>query len=184
MITNSDIIKIVEECKARGHYIKVGDIAFVLLCERLQDPSVAYRVCFNREPDGAEAARYMGSEAVVFLKSYIKDKHGAVKKPKSGLDITFEENKAQMVRLIEQAERDYADGLIEAKDRLKIVSELRVKLNDKFKVADDVMDSNVEVHQKYDDVCPYCHHEVARRPIGKDEAMRMYNLKDNEKTEE
>jgi hypothetical protein len=34
----------------------------------------------------------------------------------------------------------------------------------------------VIVEQKYDDVCPMCFSEVARRPLSKEEAMKMYNL--------
>ena len=38
---------------------------------------------------------------------------------------------------------------------------LRIKLNDKFKVAADVRDSVVVVEHKYNSVCEYCGHEIA-----------------------
>jgi hypothetical protein len=68
-----------------------------------------------------------------------------------------------------------ANGELEKKDGLKILSDLSVKLNDKFKVSSDEKEQVVVVSQKYDSVCS-CGKEVARRPISKDEAMEMYDL--------
>ena len=55
-----------------------------------------------------------------------------------------------------------------------------MKLNDKFNVNDSSQEQIIIVNQKYDDICPYCQHEVARRPISKNEAMSMYNLIEKE----
>lgn len=184
MITNENIQKIVNDCKLAGHSIKVGDIAFVLLCERIADPNVAFKISFKSDFTDNEVRHYNNSKAISFLRSYIKSNYGQSdleigkntnkKKSKVEGDITFEENKAEMIKLIEQAERDYADGLIEAKDRLKIVSELRVKLNDKFKVVDDVRDSVVIVETKFNSICSSCGREIYIPT--KEDLMKEYNL--------
>jgi hypothetical protein len=41
-----------------------------------------------------------------------------------------------------------------------------------------VKDQMVIVEHKYNDICPYCQHEVASKPMTKEEAMATYNLKE------
>ena len=91
-------------------------------------------------------------------------------------DISFEENKAEILNLIKATKQAFEKGEIEAKDALKIEADLRVKLNDKFSVTEDVKDQVVYTFEKYNDICPYCSREVSRRPISKEEAMRKYDL--------
>jgi hypothetical protein len=69
-----------------------------------------------------------------------------------------------------------AKGEVDKKDGLKILADLSVKLNDRFSVQAEVKDQIVIVEQKYNDVCEYCQHEVARRTMTKEEAMKEYNL--------
>ena len=59
---------------------------------------------------------------------------------------------------------------------MKIEADLRVKLNDKFGANEQVQDQIVVVQQKYDSICARCGTEIARRPITKEEAMKMYDL--------
>ena len=113
----------------------------------------------------------------------LNDDVGAKKKKKkasSDDDISFEENKAEIVNLIKATKQAFENGEIEAKDALKIEADLRVKLNDKFSVTEDVKDQIVVVNQKYDAICSRCGCEVARRPISKEEAMEMYDLVEKE----
>ena len=94
--------------------------------------------------------------------------------------ISFEENKAYMLNLKRQTEEAMAAGEIDKKDGLKILSDISVKLNDRFSVKDENQDQIVIVNSKYDAVCSRCGAEVSRRPITKDEAMEMYNLVEKE----
>ena len=71
-------------------------------------------------------------------------------------DISFEENKAEILNLIKATKQAFENGEIEAKDALKIEADLRVKLNDKFSVTEDVKDQIVVVNQKYDAICGRC----------------------------
>ena len=83
-----------------------------------------------------------------------------------------------MLKLKKDTERAMEKGELEKKDGLKILSDLSVKLNDKFSVQAEVKDQIIQVHQKYDAICPYCQHEVASKPMTKEEAMATYNLKE------
>lgn len=182
-ISNEQISKIIDDCKSSGYTIKVRDISFVLLSECYEDMTLAYKVVFGSDFEDSEVEEYNASNALSFLRRYINSnyRNNASNGSKSGKinDITFEENKAEIIRLIHLADEKYASGEIEAKEHLKIVSDLRVKLNDKFKVQEEVKDQLVIVNQKYDDVCPYCHHEIASKIMSMEEAMKKYNLVEN-----
>ena len=91
-------------------------------------------------------------------------------------DITFEENKAYMLKLKKDTEDAIEKGEVDKKDGLKILADISTRLNDKFSVNQQQRDQIVIVEQKYNDVCPRCFAEIARRPISKEEAMEMYDL--------
>lgn len=171
-----DLQKVIIECEADGYKVKVRDIAYVVLCRTFDDCTIAYQIVFGN----GDVDAYKKSTPIKYLTSYIDNKYPdepkKVKKKDSDDDITFEENKADMVKLIKKTQAELAAGNIESKDALKIEADLRIKLNDKFQVKEDVKDQIVHVNFKYDDICPYCSHEIARRPISKMEAMGMYNL--------
>ena len=99
------------------------------------------------------------------------------RKKAKGEDITFEENKAEMIKLIKQADDRYANGEIDAKDHLKIVTELRVKLNDKFQVKEEMKEQLVIVNQKYNAICDGCGRETYIPT--KEDLMKQYNLIEN-----
>lgn len=161
------------------------DISYVLLCRHYEDRATAYRILFGLDADFNPdyAYTYDQTGAMNYLRGYIDlnlsdDAQGKKKKKKLSVedDISFEENKAEIIRLIKQTQEELALGNIEAKDALKIQADLRVKLNDKFAVTEDAREQIVVVHQKYDSICGRCGTEVARRPISKEEAMEMYDL--------
>lgn len=162
------------------------DISYVLLCKHYEDSSTAYRILFGLDADfnADYASVYDQTASMNYLRDYMEfnlnGDASTTKKKKKKLssedDISFEENKAEILNLIKATKRAFESGEIEAKDALKIEADLRVKLNDKFSVTEDVKDQIVVVNQKYDAICPRCGAEVARRPISKEEAMRMYEL--------
>lgn len=178
MISNERLEIIISDCKKAGHEVRIRDISYVLLGRFLSDKSVIYRSIFGSATNDAEIELYDQSKAIKFLKEYLKGEEasGAKGRKKKAEDISFDENKEEMIKLIKEAQSALDRGEIEAKDALKIQADLRVKLNDKFSVKDETQDQMVYVNQKYDAVCPYCQHEVARKTISKEEAMDMYNL--------
>lgn len=187
MISNENLNKIIKDCESAGYTIKVKDISYILLCRCYDDIAVAYKVIFNNDKTNAEILDYHKSNAIEFLRNYLdinfKDekKEVEIAKPKrkkaKGEDITFEENKAEMIKLIKQADDRYANGEIDAKDHLKIVTELRVKLNDKFQVKEEMKEQLVIVNQKYNAICDGCGRETYIPT--KEDLMKQYNLIEN-----
>lgn len=183
MISNEQIKKTIEDCAKANHTVSVRDISYVLLCMHLDDSLVAYKCIFGNDYDYNQEyhATYDQTATMAYLKTYVEftllnDK----KKKKANEDISFEENKAYMLNLKRQTEEAMAAGEIDKKDGLKILSDISVKLNDRFSVKDETQDQIVIVNSKYDAVCSRCGAEVSRRPITKDEAMEMYNLVEKE----
>lgn len=95
--------------------------------------------------------------------------------------ISFEENRREMANLLKQTQQALDNGLIEAKDGLKIMADIRVKLNDKFKVESKQLDRMIVVEKKFDFVCPHTRHECYQ--LDKEEAMRRWNLVENQSIE-
>ena len=185
MITNEQIRQTINDCSKAGHSIGMRDISYVLLCRHYEDRTTAYRILFGLDADfnADYAYTYDQTASINYLRDYMEFNLAddtATKKKKKKVsaedDISFEENKAEIVNLIKATKQAFERGEIEAKDALKIEADLRVKLNDKFSVTEDIKDQIVVVNQKYDAICPRCGAEVARRPIPKEEAMKMYDL--------
>lgn len=183
MISNEQIKRTIEDCAKANHTVSVRDISYVLLCIHLDDSLVAYKCIFGNDYDYNQEyhATYDQTATMAYLKTYVEftllnDK----KKKKKSEDISFEENKEYMLNLKRQTEDAMAAGEIDKKDGLKILTDISVKLNDKFNVSDSSQEQLVVVNTKYDAVCPSCGREISRRPITKDEAMEMYNLVEKE----
>lgn len=183
MISNEQIKRTIEDCAKANHTVSVRDISYVLLCMHFDDSLVAYKCIFGNDYDYNQEyhATYDQTATMAYLKTYVEftllnDK----KKKKKSEDISFEENKEYMLNLKRQTEDAMATGEIDKKDGLKILTDISVKLNDKFNVSDSSQEQLVVVNTKYDAVCPSCGREISRRPITKDEAMEMYNLVEKE----
>ena len=177
-LTIEKVGEILTNASSQGANLKVRDIAYVLLRRYFDDRSYAWRVCFtDADYDEKTIDAYEEGTGYQYLKEVLMDV-----RDRGGLlydeDITFEENKAYMLKLKRDTELAMEAGELEKKDGLKILYDLSVKLNDKFSVQNEVKDQMVIVEHKYDDICSYCQHEVARRPMTKEEAMEAYNLKE------
>ena len=185
MIGNDKLTTIIKDCELAGHTIKVKDISYVLLCRTFDDIAVAFKVIFGNEPNNV-IMEYHKSTAMCFLRDYMDsnyapesqpEKESKAKKRKSNnKDISFEENKTAMIELLEKTKQDEKDGLIDPEKSVTIQTKLRIALNDKFQVQNDVKEQMVIVNQKYNDICPKCSCEISRRPISKEEAIEMYGL--------
>ena len=177
-LTIEKVGEILTRASENGLNLKVRDISYILLTRYFEDKSYAYRVCFGADSDYSPDAiqKHEESEGYKFLKTILNDVREGGFMTRYAEDITFEENKAYMLKLKKDTEDAMDRGELEAKDGLKILADLSVKLNDKFSVQAEVKDQMVQVNMKYNDVCEFCSHEVARRPMTKEEAMKEYNL--------
>ena len=184
MIDNSKVKEIIEYCKTNNMDVTARDVAYVAMTKVFEDSLLAYKVIFGMDSgfNIEYANTYDSTTAIVFLKQYISSlfiiscDDNSRKKKKKTSDISFDENKEYMLQLRKDTEEAMRNGDIAKKDGLVILKDISVKLTDKFNVSESSVEQVVFVNQKYTDICSYCGHEIAPRPISKEEAKKMYNL--------
>lgn len=172
---NEQIKKTIEHFKEYGETIRVRDIAYTLLSKMFADSKTAYQCLFGTEGYDEYADDEMRSKLEQYLSDagYIR----SVSTDDDSGEITFEENKKEMERLLAKTQKAMEDGLVDPKDALKIMADIRVKLNDKFKVESKKQDRMIVVERKFDFVCPHTRHECYQ--LDKDFAMKKWNLIEN-----
>lgn len=180
MISNEDLNKIIEKAQKDGYFIKVRDISYVILRNCFEDYSVAY-ISLYGGMDKDEIEKYENSKEIAYLKKvvskYIHKRKGA----KEG-DITFEENKAYMLKLKADTEKAMADGTVDVKDGLKILTDISTRLNDKFQVKDETKEQLIYVNIKYNSICEKCGAELYIPT--KEDLMETYNLIEKDSSNE
>ena len=152
----------------KGFAISVRDISYILLCRNYEDDIVAYKSLFGDGSD-TEISYYKQSKPIVELGKLMSDALGWNSKE----DITFEENKAYMLKLKADTERAMESGDIEKKDGLKILTDISTKLNDKFGAKEEMKDQMVVVECKFNSVCS-CGREIYIPT--KEDLMKKYNF--------
>ena len=174
-MNNEQIKETIEHFKESGETIRVRDIAYTLLSKMFADSKTAYQCLFGSEGYDEYAYDEMRSK----LEQYLSDA-GYIKSVSEDNDtgtITFEENRREMELLLKKTQKSMDDGLVDPKDGLKIMADIRVKLNDKFKVESKKQDRMIVVERKFDFVCPTTRKECYQ--LDKDFAMKKWNLIEN-----
>lgn len=173
-LTIEKVGEILTNASSQGANLKVRDIAYVLLRRYFDDRSYAWRVCFtDADYDEKTIDAYEEGTGYQYLKEVlmeVRDRGGLLYDE----DITFEENKAYMLKLKRDTEIAMESGELEKKDGLKILSDLSVKLNDKFSVQNEVKDQQIFVSCKYNSICESCGRELYIPT--KEQLMEEYGL--------
>ena len=169
---NEQIKKTIEHFKDEGDTIRVRDIAYTLLSKMFVDNKTAYQCLFGSEGYDEYADDGMRSKLEQYLSDagYIR----SVSEDDGTGTITFEENRREMELLLKKTQQSMDDGLVDPKDGLKIMADIRVKLNDKFKVESKQQDRMIVVERKFSGICKYCHHEIY--VPSEEELMEKYGL--------
>jgi hypothetical protein len=172
---NEQIKKTIEHFKEGGETIRVRDIAYTLLSKMFVDNKTAYQCLFGSEgyDDYADDGMREKLEQYLSDAGYIR----SVSTDDDSGEITFEENKKEMERLLAKTQVAMEAGAIEAKDALKIMADIRVKLNDKFKVESKQQDRMIVVERKFNFICPATRKECYQ--LDKEYAMKKWNLIEN-----
>ena len=181
MITNEQIVEIIKDCSKKGHIVTTRDIAYALLCIHFEDSLVAYKCVFGYDKNYCEEYHntYDNTDMMVFLKTYI-DISVVNKKRKRTKDddISFEENKAYMLKLKRDTEDAMANQEIDKKDGLKILAQISTTLNDKFKVSSEDVQQRIFVNKKFNSICSNCGKELYIPT--KEDLMEKYDLVEKE----
>ena len=93
-------------------------------------------------------------------------------------EYTREENRAALLRQIEEIEEAYRDKKISFKDKSAQIYAIRFRLQDKFDMDRSGDERRIiVVPQKHDFICPHTNRECSAMP-SKEACMKYYNLKE------
>ena len=141
---------ILESARMDWQSVSEKDVAFAVLCDSLEDKSLAYRLAYNKSEKDAE--RFYNTPRFKKLLVLLEPFGVGVVTNKT---ITREENKAELLKMLTQIEDSFNAGDLEAKDALKMKADIRVKLNDKFEMEESQKQRRIiVVPSKHDIVCP------------------------------
>ena len=160
MVTVDDINKILSKSKEQGFDVRMSDIAYVVLSGFFDEKGIAYAILYGKNFGKTEVNEYDKSAKIKFLKKNLKDYiekaeiTKSISKP-SHKDISFEENKDALIELLNTIRDMKSKGEIEAKDAVKLETDIRIKLNDKFDVSSDKHEKRVVVNAKYNNICEW-----------------------------
>lgn len=178
---NEQIKRTIEHFKEQGDNVRVRDIAFALLSRMFADPRTAYQCLFGGDTEGYES--YSSDSLRDSVSEYLEFE-GFIRSFSTDADtggITFEENKREMERMLEEIRQDMRDGIVDRKDGYARMESIRTKLNDKFKVEKQQKERQIIVEKRFDFVCPYTRRECYQ--LDKEFAMKKWDLIENNNKE-
>lgn len=187
-MTVNDIKQIVKDARMAGHDIRVKDISYVIVRQFIGDAQTAYRSVYNTSP-GEDAVKAFERQASIrYLMDTVPGYMGmtgqaqaapAGKKPASKYkDITFEENKEALIELLDEIQEMKGTEELSIRDAVKLETEIRTRLNDKFAVSDKKEEHRIVVQPKFNTICPTTRRECFMQT--KEFAMQHWGLVDKE----
>lgn len=165
------IKNITDAGRKKGLNIKVKDVAFHILRTVVGDSMVAYRATISAAATTNVVNAYEKGAIQKFIRDWTAQN---LKDSITESNLSFEDNKAALIKMIKDVERLEEMGELEHKDAIKMITDIRVKLNDKFSVQDDDNTHVVVVPPKYNKICPRFHVECYEQTA--EYAMSQFHL--------
>lgn len=174
MISNEDIKDIGKRMAGEWKDLRVRDIAFAALCAIFVDKRIAARIAYG-EREAKEGERMASETRVVSLVSVLRQYGVGMTEVDEG-SISKEENRAELVKMLDEIDRQMQMGQIAPKDALSLKKDIRVKLQDKFEIENvEQAQRIIVVPQKRDMVCPHTNRECTYWPT-KEACMEHFGL--------
>ena len=163
MIKKDNIKMILETVRADWQSVSEKDIAFAILCDALEDKSLAYRLAYRKSEKEANAF-YETPRFKKLLDALEPFGVGSL----DNSTVTREENKGELLKMLDRIDALLQNGDLEPKDAIKMQTDIRVKLNDKFDMEESQKQKRIiVVPSKHDVVCPTTHRECNYWPTRK-----------------
>ena len=176
-ITSDDMKRLRATMAHEWPDLRVTDVAFAVLCETFEDDAVAVAVAYREKaPANGEESKAFSPRAQALRKAVHQIVFGAVGQEDT---ISKEENRSELIRMIDEIQAGMDNGEIEKKDGLKMIADIRVKLNDKFEIEErsEGRQRLIIVPQKRDMICRYTNRECMNWPT-REACIRHYNIKE------
>ena len=164
-ISKDQIKNLQEECSKNGHDVRFRDIAYCVLKETFNDAVLSYKAIFETDASDIVVGNYDKSAKTIAIRKYMADHNMLTSKSilldqiPTETDITFAENKAELIKMLDDVDKKLEDGVIEYKDAAKLKVDIRTKLNDKFAVSEDASAQMIIVQPKFNHICKHTQKE-------------------------
>ena len=164
MITKEQIKECIAFCSEHGYFIDESDIAFLLVNREFRDIYMSYELTKSKGMPSDYVDSYSSSEKILCLRQYMNE-HWAKRKEQT-IDtefiegaITFEENRDALIKYLNDIQGLMNEKKIEPKDGMKMMTDIRLKLNDKFNIKEAQVEQRIIVQPKFSHICDYTHKE-------------------------
>lgn len=163
MLKKENIKMVLETVRADWEKADEKDVAFAILCDAFEDKTLAYRIAYRKTDKEADKF-YQTPRFKKLLEVLEPFGIGNV----NNNAITREENKNELLKMLDKIQEAVALHEIETKDALKMQTDIRVKLNDKFEMEESQKQKRIiVVPSKHDIVCPMTRRECNFWPTRK-----------------
>lgn len=178
-----DIVDMINACEKKRIKAVVGDVIFTASLSMFDNPKVVYYAIFGKTDDDQLIEDYINSEKIKIIKKTLRSKIKKNGDLDDKLDdISFDENKAYMLKIKKETEAAIEKGEIEKKDGLKILADITTRLNDKFKVIEKQDEQRVIVNAKFNHICEWTRRECFLQT--KEYAMEHWDLVEADESKE
>ena len=163
MIKKEDIKVVLDTVRTDWQSVSEKDIAFAILCDVLEDKTLAYRLAYRKSEKEAES--FYNTPRFKKLLNVLEPFGVGIVDTNA---ITKEENKGELLKMLDRIDNLLNTGDLEPKDAIKMQTDIRVKLNDKFEMEESQKQKRIiVVPSKHDIVCPMTHRECNYWPTKK-----------------
>lgn len=163
MLKKENIKMVLETVRADWEKADEKDVAFAILCDAFEDKTLAYRIAYRKTDKEADKF-YQTPRFKKLLEVLEPFGIGNV----NNNAITREENKNELLKMLDKIQEAVSRHEIETKDALKMQTDIRVKLNDKFEMEESQKQKRIiVVPSKHDIVCPMTRRECNFWPTRK-----------------
>lgn len=159
MITRDDIQSMVGALADDGIGVTPREIALVMLCHLMDCGEIAYSLLYGGTASDMDS---------MFSSPEYKAADAYYTKMFGGDALSYDEVKRgleqDIVQMSEFIKTNQASGALEPKDIAALmgrISDMRVKLVDKFGTAEKSEEHKIVVLNKFNDICPWCGREVS-----------------------
>ena len=179
MITKEQIQECIAYCSEQGYVIEESDIAFLLINREFRDIYKAYELTKFTAVPSKYVEKYNSSDKMTCLRQYMNDnwtkrKESVIKSMMIDGTMSFEDNRDALIQYLGEIERLMNEKRIDPKDGMKMMTDIRLKLNDKFNIKESQVEQRIIVQPKFNHVCQYTQKECWL--MTEDWAKKHYHL--------
>ena len=159
MITKKQIQDCVAFCDEQGYFIEESDIAYLLINREFRDRYKAYELTKSKDMPDEYVDNYDSSDKMACLRKYMNE-HWVRRQENDVINtevvegaVSFEENRDALVQYLTEIQRLMNEKKIDPKDGMKMLTDIRLKLNDKFNIKEAQVEQRIIVQPKFNHIC-------------------------------